>query len=65
MKYKETEMDVSKPIFTIGFKDKIVSKEEIVKRHIAIEILMNMLIGKSSNLYKKLYEEGIYLQNQI
>ena len=61
MQYKETEMDVSKPIFAIGFKDKVVPEEARVKRHIAIEILMNMLIGKSSNLYQKLYEEGTLL----
>ena len=58
MKYKETQMQVSKPIFMIGFKDKIVPKEERVKRHIAIEILANMLTGKSSELYQKLYQDG-------
>ena len=58
--YKEANMEVSKPIFMIGFKDKI-EKENKVKRHIAIEILMNMLIGKSSTLYQKLYKEGILL----
>lgn len=57
MPYKETNMEVSKPIFMIGFKDKI-EKENKVQRHIAIEILMNMLIGKSSPLYQKLYKEG-------
>lgn len=57
------KMEVSMPIFVIGIKDKQnlkeYSNEEIVKRHIAIEILLNMLIGKSSNLYKKLYEEEL------
>ena len=61
MKYKETSMDVSKPIFAIGFKDEIPQGEAKVRKHIAIEILMNMLIGKSSNLYQKLYEEGAML----
>lgn len=60
MPYKEEKMEVSKPIFMIGFKDKI-EKENKVQRHIAIEILMNMLIGKSSPLYQKLYKEGILL----
>ena len=60
MPYKEANMEVSKPIFMIGFKDKI-EKENKVQRHIAIEILMNMLIGKSSSLYQKLYKEGILL----
>ena len=59
--YKEKNMEVSKPIFMIGFKDKIVPEDKRVKRHIAIEILLNMLVGKSSPLYQKLYEEGILL----
>lgn len=59
---KETvkKMEVSMPIFVIGIKDsknnKGLSSEAIVKKHIAIEILLNMLIGKSSKLYKELYE---------
>ena len=55
----EQTMDVSQPLFTIGIKDKIVDVKERVRKHIAIEILLNMIIGKSSKLYKELYEEGI------
>ena len=63
-KYVEKEMEVSLPLFMIGFKDNIKDKyNEVVKRHIAIEIILNMLIGKSSNLYNKLYKEG-YLLSQ-
>ncbi len=62
-KHKETEMEVSKPLFMIGFKDinKAQSSEEAIKKHIAIEILLNMLCGKSSKLYKKMYDEGVLL----
>ena len=52
-------MDVSQPIFVFGIKDKPVEKKELVKKHIAIEILLNMIIGKSSKFYKKLYDEGL------
>lgn len=63
-KYAEKEMEVSLPLFMIGFKDNIKNKyNEVVKRHIAIEIMLNMLIGKSSNLYNELYKEG-YLLSQ-
>ena len=55
----EQNMDVSQPLFTIGIKDKIADTKERVRKHIAIEILLNMIIGKSSDLYKKLYDEGI------
>lgn len=64
MPYKEVEMEVSTPIFAIGYKDvedMKENKEQIVKKHIAIEILLNMIIGKSSNLYKELYEDGTIL----
>lgn len=61
-KYAEKEMEVSMPLFMIGFKDNIKDKyNEVVKRHIAIEIILNMLIGKSSNLYNELYKEGYLL----
>ena len=60
MTYKEEKMEVSKPLFMIGFKDEI-GKVDKVKRHIAIEILMNMFIGKSSETYQKLYKQGIIL----
>ena len=63
-KYKEEKMEVSIPLFAIGFKDieGMQNKKEIVKKHIAIDILLNMLIGKSSEEYKKLYEQGDLLE---
>lgn len=60
-KYMEKSMSVSMPIFMIGIKDKIVNPSERVRRHMTIEVILNLLIGKSSNLYKKLYEEQILL----
>ena len=38
-------MEVSIPLFTIGYKD-CAEKTDIVKRHIAIEILLGILIRK-------------------
>ena len=52
------------PLFVIGIKDTNLcedEKENIIKKHIAIEILLNMLIGKSSKTYKELYEQGIIM----
>ena len=61
-KRKIVEMDVNNPLFVIGFKDTVLkNKEEMIKRHIAIEILLYMLIGKSSSLYQKLYKEGLII----
>lgn len=60
-KEKTTQMEVSTPIFMIGYKDIENSKEDRIQKHIAIEILLNMVIGKSSDLYKELYENGTVL----
>lgn len=61
-KQKIVEMDVNNPLFVIGFKDNVLKdKEELVKRHIAVEILLYMLIGKSSELYQKLYKNGLII----
>ena len=55
----EQNMDVSMPLYTIGIKDKDVGTKEKVKKHIAIEILLNLLIGESSKLYDKLYKKSV------
>lgn len=60
-KEKIVEMEVNNPIFAIGFKDSLNSKEEMVKKHITIEIILYMLLGKSSELYQRLYEQGIIM----
>ena len=58
----EQTMEVSMPLFVIGVKD-ILPKEnqDIIKKHIAIEILLNLIVGKSSNLYKELYENELLI----
>lgn len=55
------KMEVSTPIFMIGYKDIENMTEDKIKKHIAIEILFNLIMGKSSKLYQKLYEEGLLL----
>ena len=42
-------MSVSMPIFMIGLKDKVVDPSERVRRHMAIEVILDLLIGKSAN----------------
>ena len=59
-KEKIVEMAVNNPLFVIGFKDKVEkNKEDMVRKHIAIEILLYMLIGKSSSLYQDLYKNNL------
>ena len=62
-KYKEAIMEVSNPIYMIGFKDNNLEEKEMVKKHIAVEILLNMMVGKSSELYKTLYENGTIMSS--
>jgi len=61
----EREMEVSIPLFVIGIKDSIDTTQDNVKKHIAIEILLYLLIGKSSSLYKKLYDEELIMSEPL
>ena len=56
-KYIEQNMDVSMPMALIGYKDNDLN-HEVIKKDIAISILGNIIFGKSSKLFEKLYEEG-------
>lgn len=58
------KLEVSKPIYVIGIKDKrkdcnLEKNDEIVRKHIAIDILLNLILGSSSKLFKNLYQENI------
>ena len=59
-KYKDEQMDVSIPAFVIGIKDK-VEKENIVKKELILNILLNYLLDENSDLYKELYDEGLLI----
>lgn len=60
-KYIEQKLSVSIPIFAIGFKEKEVGigGYDLLKKEIATEILIELLFGKSSENYIKMYESGI------
>ncbi len=53
----EQKFTVTKPLFNIGFKCSV--PEDKVKTHIAIDIILNVLMGDSSELFKELYQEGL------
>ena len=54
----EQTMQVSQSLYCIGIKDNQIKCKDKVKKHIAVEIILNLLFGKSSELYKKLYDDG-------
>lgn len=58
--YIEEKLEVSQPLYTIGIKEDVnkLDSNEQVKRYIAMEILLDLIFGKSSQLYKKFYEDG-------
>ena len=58
-KFIEEEMEVSLPVFMFGIKCKPTIS---VKQYLSVQIILNMLLNDSSNLYQKLYEEGLLLE---
>lgn len=58
--YIEEKLAVSTPIFQLGFKDFNDNKgKELLKREVAVKILLEMIFGKSSDLYSHLYNKGL------
>ncbi len=55
--YVSQKMSVSVPLYTIGFKDTELTGET-EKRRAVFKIAMQLLLGKSSELYAKLYNGG-------
>ena len=56
------KLEVSNPIYTIGIKDvrkEGQSEKELVRKVLSMEILLNIIFGKSSKLYQALYKDGI------
>lgn len=60
-KYSEQALSVASPMFMIGFKDTDVGYDgdRLLKKNIEINILLKMIFGRSSKLYKELYEKGL------
>ncbi len=58
--YKEQRLPVSMPLFSMGIKDSVrVTGYELQKRRTGLGILMDYVMGKSSDLYGQLYDEGL------
>ena len=58
-------MDVNIPLFILGIKDSInineilTNNREQIKKSIAIDIILDILVGNSSKLFNELYENGL------
>lgn len=65
----ERKMDVSIPMFLMGFRDDetqvaiksgySVDNKKLVDKHVALEIAFEMILGKSTDFYEKLYNDGL------
>lgn len=56
----EQKLSVSAPLFDIGFKDTDkMSGNDILKNEIAVKIILSSVASKSSDLYERLYNDGL------
>lgn len=58
-------MNVTRPMFAVGFKECRLNlkPEELIKQKIITSILLDIIIGKSSDLYRKLYGDNLIDDN--
>ena len=57
-------MEVSTPIFQLGYKGDVPQRgEEDLRQQLVGELALEALLGNSSPLYAKLYREGLINQN--
>lgn len=59
--YVEQKLSVSQPMFRVAFKDNspYMTGEELLKKEIATEIVLEAVFGRSSDFYLDLYEKGL------
>lgn len=59
--YAEQSLAVSIPLFQMGYRDNFQSDNglELLKREVAIKLILNLLAGRSSRLHEELYGEGL------
>lgn len=56
----QCQMEVARPIFQLGFKcDSLGTGEEAIYREFVGDLAAEVLFGESSELYLKLYEDGL------
>lgn len=60
-KIVKEKMNISRPMVQIGFKDPVKNQKpkEIIKKEYIINILLDIVFGRSSKNYNQLYEAGI------
>ncbi len=60
MKEIRASLEVSIPLFNMGYKDNQPHKgDDVLKNELAMKIITRAIAGDSSDLYSELYEEGL------
>jgi predicted Zn-dependent peptidase len=59
--YIEQKLAVSTPMFMMGFRDNYLDNKGLdsIRREIAVKLLLELIVGKSSKLYNQMYNEGL------
>lgn len=57
------KMAVGTPLFAIGYKSVPFDGKERIKKELEASILLNLICGSTSELYKDLYDEGLINSN--
>lgn len=57
--YVEEKLAVATPQFMLGFKEKWDTPERTAKEEVTMEILLDMISGPTSELYKRLFDEKL------
>jgi predicted Zn-dependent peptidase len=58
----EQKLPVALPLFQIGFKGEAGTEAENVRGQVIDEVLLDIIAGEASPLYRKLYDEGLINQ---
>ena len=53
------KLAVSVPMFSIGFKEKPAEGKELCKNEIMSEMILELIAGEGSDLYRELYDSGL------
>ncbi len=53
------EMAISRPRVLVGFKDLRVGREKALERELEASVVLDLLFGRGSEFYTRVYEEGL------
>ena len=58
-KRSKTDMNVSMPLFCFGYKERCLDKFESMKTELLMDIVLDLIAGESTDLFKNLYEMNL------